>query len=229
MEGTHRDLKLRKSAASVSGGTLSSMDQLQAVALGFGILLSESIDKNELQFKTLKITDFGLAREVSKTTRMSAAGTYAWMAPEVIKTSTFSKASDIWSYGVVLWELLTGEIPYKGIDALAIAYGVAMNKLRLHIPATVPSNWRNLMESCWELDPHARPTFEVILKKLDEISRSNFTQTPHESFHTMQGHWKVEIEEKVNEIRMKENQQQKQRQQGQTATAASTQQGLRSY
>lgn len=59
-------------------------------------MLSEPVDKNELQFKTLKITDFGLAREVSKTTRMSAAGTYAWMAPEVIKTSTFSKASDVW-------------------------------------------------------------------------------------------------------------------------------------
>lgn len=61
------------------------------------------------------------------------------------------------------------------------------------------------MEACWEQEPHSRPTFETILKKLDEISRSNFTQTPHESFHTMQGHWKVEIEEKVNEIRMKEN------------------------
>ncbi|XP_050720436.1 mitogen-activated protein kinase kinase kinase 11-like isoform X4 [Eriocheir sinensis] len=169
------------------------------------VLLSESIDNNELKYKTLKITDFGLAREVSKTTRMSAAGTYAWMAPEVIKESTFSKASDVWSYGVLLWELLTGESPYKGIDTLAIAYGVAMNKLRLHIPTTVPIAWRKLMESCWELDPHARPTFVVILNKLDEISRSNFTQTPHESFHTMQGHWKVEIEEKVNEIRMKEN------------------------
>ncbi|XP_063884117.1 mitogen-activated protein kinase kinase kinase 10-like isoform X3 [Scylla paramamosain] len=169
------------------------------------VLLSESIDNNDLQFKTLKITDFGLAREVSKTTRMSAAGTYAWMAPEVIKTSTFSKASDVWSYGVLLWELLTGESPYKGIDTLAIAYGVAMNKLWLHIPATVPEAWRKLMKSCWELDPHARPTFIDILKKLDEISRSNFTQTPHDSFHTMQGHWKLEIEEKVNEIRMKEN------------------------
>lgn len=62
-----------------------------------------------------------------------------------------------------------------------------------------------LPAACWEQEPHSRPTFETILKKLDEISRSNFTQTPHESFHTMQGHWKVEIEEKVNEIRMKEN------------------------
>jgi len=60
------------------------------------VLLSEPIENDDLQFKTLKITDFGLAREVYKTTRMSAAGTYAWMAPEVIKTSTFSKASDVW-------------------------------------------------------------------------------------------------------------------------------------
>ncbi|KAG8233447.1 hypothetical protein J437_LFUL010558 [Ladona fulva] len=64
---------------------------------GSGLLLSEPIENDDLQFKTLKITDFGLAREVYKTTRMSAAGTYAWMAPEVIKTSTFSKASDVWS------------------------------------------------------------------------------------------------------------------------------------
>ena len=46
--------------------------------------------------QTLKITDFGLAREVNHTTKISAAGTYAWMAPEVIKTSTFSKGSDVW-------------------------------------------------------------------------------------------------------------------------------------
>lgn len=44
----------------------------------------------------MKITDFGLAREWHKTTKMSTAGTYAWMAPEVIKSSTFSKGSDVW-------------------------------------------------------------------------------------------------------------------------------------
>lgn len=60
------------------------------------VLLKETIDGNDLLQKTLKITDFGLAREVHKTTRMSAAGTYAWMAPEVIKNSRFSKKSDVW-------------------------------------------------------------------------------------------------------------------------------------
>ncbi|XP_069687261.1 mitogen-activated protein kinase kinase kinase 10-like isoform X2 [Periplaneta americana] len=135
---------------------------------------------------------------------MSAAGTYAWMAPEVIKTSTFSKASDVWSYGVLLWELLTGETPYKGIDALAVAYGVAVNKLTLPIPSTCPEPWRNLMEACWCSDPHLRPSFEDILIALDDIVHSAFTQTPHESFHTMQEDWKLEIEEVLHGLRMKE-------------------------
>lgn len=62
----------------------------------FLVLLKEYVENDDLRFKTLKITDFGLAREMYKTTRMSAAGTYAWMAPEVIKKSTYSKSSDVW-------------------------------------------------------------------------------------------------------------------------------------
>ncbi|XP_050301341.1 mitogen-activated protein kinase kinase kinase 11 isoform X2 [Anthonomus grandis grandis] len=168
------------------------------------VLLSETIENDDFNYKTLKITDFGLAREVYQTTRMSQAGTYAWMAPEVIRDSTFSKASDIWSYGVLLWELLTGEVPYKGIDTLAVAYGVACNKLTLPIPTTCPQPWRELMEKCWQSDPHDRPSFEQILKDLDKIVHSSFTQTPHESFHIMQEDWRIEIEGVLLELRRKE-------------------------
>ncbi|XP_066252787.1 mitogen-activated protein kinase kinase kinase 11-like isoform X3 [Euwallacea similis] len=168
------------------------------------VLLSEAIENEDLNFKTLKITDFGLAREVYQTTRMSQAGTYAWMAPEVIRDSTFSKASDIWSYGVLLWELLTGEVPYKGIDTLAVAYGVACNKLTLPIPTTCPQPWKELMQKCWEPDPHNRPSFEQILVDLDVIVHSSFTQTPHESFHIMQEDWREEIEVVLLELRRKE-------------------------
>ncbi|XP_030745564.1 mitogen-activated protein kinase kinase kinase 11-like isoform X3 [Sitophilus oryzae] len=168
------------------------------------VLLSEEIENDDLQGKTLKITDFGLAREVYQTTRMSQAGTYAWMAPEVIKHSTFSKASDVWSYGVLLWELLTGEVPYKGIDTLAVAYGVAVNKLTLPIPSTCHQPWKDLMERCWASDPHDRPPFERILQDLDDIYNSPFTQTPHESFHNLQEDWREEIEEVLLELRRKE-------------------------
>lgn len=87
----HRDLKS-------SNGKYSSRRCTKTVALWVTdcvfyslVLIYETIEDNNLQNKTLKITDFGLAREVYNTTRMSAAGTYAWMPPEVIKCGTYSK------------------------------------------------------------------------------------------------------------------------------------------
>uniref|UniRef100_A0A8C3SIB1 Mitogen-activated protein kinase kinase kinase n=1 Tax=Chelydra serpentina TaxID=8475 RepID=A0A8C3SIB1_CHESE len=168
------------------------------------ILLLQKIEHDDICNKTLKITDFGLAREWHRTTKMSAAGTYAWMAPEVIKSSVFSKGSDIWSYGVLLWELLTGEVPYRGIDGLAVAYGVAVNKLTLPIPSTCPEPFAKLMKECWEQDPHIRPSFALILEQLTAIEGAVMTEMPQESFHSMQDDWKLEIQQIFSELRTKE-------------------------
>ncbi|NXM76451.1 M3K21 kinase, partial [Serilophus lunatus] len=170
----------------------------------FAVLLLEKMEYDDISNKTLKITDFGLAREWHRTTKMSAAGTYAWMAPEVIKSSMFSKGSDIWSYGVLLWELLTGEVPYRGIDGLAVAYGVAVNKLTLPIPSTCPEPFAKLMKECWEQDPHIRPSFALILEQLTAIEGAVMTEMPQESFHSMQDDWKLEIQQIFNELRTKE-------------------------
>uniref|UniRef100_A0A8D2LGU2 mitogen-activated protein kinase kinase kinase n=1 Tax=Varanus komodoensis TaxID=61221 RepID=A0A8D2LGU2_VARKO len=167
------------------------------------ILLAEYVD-GDVSGKTLKITDFGLAREWHKTTKMSTAGTYAWMAPEVIKNSTFSRGSDVWSYGVLLWELLTGEVPYRGIDGLAVAYGVAVNKLTLPIPSTCPEPFARLMAECWEQDPHRRPSFASILSQLTVLEAQVLHDMPQESFHSMQDDWKVEIQDMFDELRAKE-------------------------
>ncbi|EHH59586.1 hypothetical protein EGM_09731, partial [Macaca fascicularis] len=168
------------------------------------ILILEAIENHNLADTVLKITDFGLAREWHKTTKMSAAGTYAWMAPEVIRLSLFSKSSDVWSFGVLLWELLTGEVPYREIDALAVAYGVAMNKLTLPIPSTCPEPFARLLEECWDPDPHGRPDFGSILKRLEVIEQSALFQMPLESFHSLQEDWKLEIQHMFDDLRTKE-------------------------
>ncbi|XP_030564616.1 uncharacterized protein LOC115765266 isoform X3 [Drosophila novamexicana] len=168
------------------------------------VLIYEAIEGSQLHHKTLKITDFGLAREMYNTQCMSAAGTYAWMPPEVISRSMYSKSSDVWSYGVLLWELITGETPYKGFDPLSVAYGVAVNTLTLPIPKTCPETWGALMKSCWESDPHRRPDFKKIIEQLESSACSKFTLTPQESFHHLQELWKKEIAEVLHDLREKE-------------------------
>jgi mitogen-activated protein kinase kinase kinase MLK4 len=123
-------------------------------------------------------------------------------APEVIRSSLFSKGSDIWSYGVLLWGAAHGErTPYRGIDRLAVAYGVAVNKLTLPIPSTCPEPFAKLMKECWEQDPHIR---SLIVQQLTALEGTVTTEMAQESFHSMQDDWKLEIQQMFDELRTKE-------------------------
>ncbi len=120
---------------------------------------------------TVKISDFGLAREIANTTaeQPSAAGTIAWMPPEAFDIDNpISPARDVYSYGIVLWELLTHKVPLedisKGISDNELAR-IIIEGLRPDIPPGLEcDSWLSpLMKDCWDKDPTKRPTTQRIL------------------------------------------------------------------
>ncbi|XP_030641762.1 mitogen-activated protein kinase kinase kinase 13 [Chanos chanos] len=153
------------------------------------------------QNDTVKISDFGTSKELSdKSTKMSFAGTVAWMAPEVIRNEPVSEKVDIWSFGVVLWELLTGEIPYKDVDSSAIIWGVGSNSLHLPVPSTCPDGFKILMKQTWQGKPRNRPSFRQILLHLD-IASADVLGTPQETYFKSQAEWREEVKKHFEKIK----------------------------
>ncbi|KAH9414849.1 hypothetical protein DERP_012439 [Dermatophagoides pteronyssinus] len=147
------------------------------------ILLDQPIGEGRWLEKQLKLTDLGLARELTdSTSMMTPCGTYAWMAPESITHSKFSKASDVWSFGVVLWELLTAEIPYKNIAGAAVAYGIGNRQLTLPIPKNCPEELKHILQECWQQEPSLRPSFQKIR---NDLEKSSFNVINMEQFKLM--------------------------------------------
>ena len=133
----------------------------------------------------LKISDFGTSRTWGEqSTCMSFAGTVAWMAPEVIRNEPCNEKVDIWSYGVLLWELLTCEVPYRNVDSSAIIWGVGSNSLQLPIPKTCPDGYKLLIKQCWAAKPRNRPSFKHILMHLDIAAVEVLSYQPQDYFKT---------------------------------------------
>uniref|UniRef100_A0A8P4FXQ2 Mitogen-activated protein kinase kinase kinase 12 n=1 Tax=Dicentrarchus labrax TaxID=13489 RepID=A0A8P4FXQ2_DICLA len=149
----------------------------------------------------VKISDFGTSKELSdKSTKMSFAGTVAWMAPEVIRNEPVSEKVDIWSFGVVLWEMLTGEIPYKDVDSSAIIWGVGNNSLQLPVPESCPDGFKILLRQCWNCKPRNRPSFRQILLHLD-IASADVLSTPQETYFKSQAEWREEVKQHFEKIK----------------------------
>ncbi|XP_068666552.1 serine/threonine/tyrosine-protein kinase HT1-like [Aristolochia californica] len=121
----------------------------------------------------LKIADFGIAcEEVYCDSLAEDPGTYRWMAPEMIKHKPYSRKVDVYSFGLLLWELVAGTIPYEEMTPIQAAFAVVNKNLRPPIPAHCPPALQALIEQCWAHNPEKRPEFWQIVKVLEQFESS---------------------------------------------------------
>ena len=111
------------------------------------------------------VADFGLSGMMKDNQELcGGVGTPHYTAPEVLSHARYGPKIDSFSFGVVLWEMLTGKIPYENMSHVAIYEFVVTRGWRLSIPNEAPIGLRNLIARCWSKNPDDRPSFSEIVQ-----------------------------------------------------------------
>ncbi|XP_072832156.1 vascular endothelial growth factor receptor 1 isoform X1 [Vicugna pacos] len=137
------------------------------------ILLSEN--------NVVKICDFGLARDIYKNPDYVRKGDtrlpLKWMAPESIFDKIYSTKSDVWSYGVLLWEIFSlGGSPYPGVQMDEDFCSRLKEGMRMRAPEYATPEIYQTMLDCWHRDPADRPRFAELVEKLGDLLQANVQQ-----------------------------------------------------
>lgn len=120
--------------------------------------------------RVVKIADFGMARDIYRSDYYRKGGKamlpIKWMPPEGFLDGIFSSKTDVWSFGVLLWEIFSmGLMPYTGLPNRDVMHLVT-NGGRLEVPTECPHQVYALMATCWHPNPDGRPGFQYILDTL---------------------------------------------------------------
>ncbi|XP_012530420.1 tyrosine-protein kinase Abl isoform X2 [Monomorium pharaonis] len=135
----------------------------------------------------VKVADFGLARLMRDDTYTAHAGAkfpIKWTAPEGLAYNKFSTKSDVWAFGILLWEIATyGMSPYPGVD-LTDVYHMLEKGYRMECPPGCPSKVYELMRQCWQWSAADRPTFKEIHHSLENMfQESSITEEVEKQLH----------------------------------------------
>ncbi|XP_058422820.1 proto-oncogene tyrosine-protein kinase ROS isoform X2 [Diceros bicornis minor] len=133
--------------------------------------------------RIVKIGDFGLARDIYKNDYYRKRGEgllpVRWMAPESLMDGIFTTQSDVWSFGILIWEILTlGHQPYPAHSNLDVLHYVQTGG-RLEPPRNCPDDLWNLMTQCWAQEPDQRPTFNKIQDQLQLFRNLSLNSISH--------------------------------------------------
>uniref|UniRef100_A0A3B4ZL27 receptor protein-tyrosine kinase n=1 Tax=Stegastes partitus TaxID=144197 RepID=A0A3B4ZL27_9TELE len=180
MENGSLDAFLRKHDGQFT--VIQLVGMLRGIASGMKYLSDMSYVHRDLAARNIlvnsnlvcKVSDFGLSRvleddpEAAYTTRIPIR----WTAPEAITYRKFTTASDVWSYGIVMWEVVSyGERPYWDMNNQDVIKAIEEG-YRLPAPMDCPVVLHQLMLDCWERERAERPTFSQILNMLDKLIRN---------------------------------------------------------
>lgn len=172
---------LQKNKMRLSANKDKLLDMCLDVANGMGYLEHMNIIHRDLAARnclvdakgSVKVGDFGLARYVLDNEYMSSAGTkfpVRWSAPEVLNFNRFSSKSDVWAFGILMWEIYTcGDTPYGKKKNMAVVREVCSGELTLDKPQICSDLVYDIMRSCWHLDPDDRPNFITLYNQLHEL------------------------------------------------------------
>jgi len=122
----------------------------------------------------LKIADFGLSRVLgpvkataSERYRLTGGtGSLRYMAPEVAANQPYNEKADVYGFGVILWEMLANDLPYKKLHTNNFYKEVVKKKVRPPIDLTWPEEISSLIQECWDENPDKRPTFRRIIERM---------------------------------------------------------------
>lgn len=150
------------------------------VARGLAYLHSNGILHRDLKSSNLlvdgsynvKLGDFGLSRPASGADHgQGLSGTYQYMAPEILAGEAQSTKSDVYAYGLVLWEMISGEPPFWGVDPLEAGRRVLQEGARPAIPPHCLRPYAALIQSCWVNAPAARPSIAEVERTIETTTK----------------------------------------------------------
>ncbi|XP_058119992.1 vascular endothelial growth factor receptor 1-like [Anopheles ziemanni] len=152
------------------------------IASGMEYLASRKVLHGDLAARNIllcddnvvKICDFGLARSMYKSDNYKKKGEaplpFKWLALECISDNVFSTYSDVWAYGIVLWELFSlGKVPYPGMEANQELYNKLRDGYRMDKPQYSNQDIYDIMLNCWNVKPDSRPSFKDLKSRFNAM------------------------------------------------------------